>query len=349
MVHSADPAAGGARNRPDVAPLFMGSPRSPLPKELSASPLLDSSPTQPPRHTRTGSLSSTSSTGSWPGASRWIRVSERNAFCSGIEEGPLLSWTLSDFMMHPDRRVLSSFGCTESFPLLRQEACDASLREMYSEAPDGESEASVLVGLGRNSLIRSLFESDSFNNLINRVIDVPVVVRPGARVHHLRPGSAPHELEFVRDSSSSFSCVILLTPVPEDGLCCSYLRRWDGAVETLDFPPGPAGRAFLLHGSQIDHTVLPWADHEASVLCVPIHPADGWLADEELASTQETEAAWSDDELAWGRDTLEGVRALPAGGKPVSMLDACSRDLRHLLAGDAAEGLAPDAQFIMDP
>jgi hypothetical protein len=113
-------------------------------------------------------------------------------------------------------------------------------------------------------------------------------VQAQAHVHYLRPNTETPKIEFVRDESS-FVCVIMLTEVPEDGTACSFLRRRDGCIETLSFPAGSIGHAFLLHGSQIDHSILPIVDHEATVLSVPIYPADGWVPDEELCSTQETE------------------------------------------------------------
>lgn len=170
------------------------------------------------------------------------------------------------------------------------------------------------------------------------MLQVPVVVNEDeVRVHYLKPSTPNGDVEFVRDDSN-FMCVILLTPVPDQGSATSYLRRypshlflkllfdlhclqmqtlehhavsfvililkiqiayrWNGGIVKLQFEAGSVGNAFIMQGSQIDHSILPCVNYEgATVLCIPIHAAHGWTFDEEICSKQDTELGWGYDHL----------------------------------------------------
>lgn len=231
--------------------------------------------------------SQSGSFGSWSQSSP-LRLSESRSF---VPEADWTSYTLADFGytggMATKQSSGSKFACTEPFALLTKQASQA-IRE---QARNGGEECRLMN-------FANLWESQTFSNLINRIVDVPVEVartKGGGVETEVQTRGAPsdrssHSIEDAKEtdenkwhysSESEFTLLVLLSEVPsgeEDSALEVEIKRRDGSVHAIRFPPGTTGHAVLLQGGVLAHRMPP-ARFDAVTMVVKIEAAAGWGSD----------------------------------------------------------------------
>jgi len=74
----------------------------------------------------------------------------------------------------------------------------------------------------------------------------------------------------------TFVCVIMLSDVPEEKRGAeTILKKADESEESLLFPVGSKGHAYMLHGSHIQHRFCP-VEFDCVYITIRLQPADGW-------------------------------------------------------------------------
>eukprot|EP00961_Rhodomonas_salina_P087139 1172069-Rhodomonas_salina.1 len=130
-----------------------------------------------------------------------------------------------------------------------------------------------------SSFIRDLETSQKFEDLVNRLVDVPVVASGTAHIL-LRGPAAASALDWHRDEST-LCCVIMLSTVPADAEGGeTYVRKSDEEEFCLKFPEGGIGYAYLMQGSHFEHRFEPAMNFECMTLTIWLRPADGWGEDD---------------------------------------------------------------------
>ena len=145
-----------------------------------------------------------------------------------------------------------------------------------------------------------LWSSDTFSNLINRMIDVsdlkicwnfesdikhyqvPVVVHDsslGISTKIRRIGKGEIASDDWQIDKAGFTCIILLSDEMEGEQSVEVqLKQGDGQIMTTNFPVGGQGYAMLIQSSCVPYRIQ--SVHDCYGIIVHLEPADGW-ADEE--------------------------------------------------------------------
>lgn len=196
-----------------------------------------------------------------------------------------IEYTLSDLgFSNSSAASGSSFAFTEPFQMLSPEACYLLRNEILSTHTQEQLDENMdkaAYFTHESSFIRDLETSQKFEDLMNRLVDVPVVACGTAHVLIRGPGASA-ALDWHRDEST-LCCVIMLSKVPAGAKGGeTYVKKGDAKEFCLKFPEaeGGIGCAYLMQGSHFEHRFGRALNFECMTLTVWLRPADGWNEDD---------------------------------------------------------------------